>query len=110
LLLLARAVDLDSGRALALDERLGEDYFTQLRNIGHASASADELADATLEMHVRLSEGGDDTAGQTEFRAKVTKAAVALAPAVPYVAEWGADRGFMGDGRLARVQAKAAVA
>jgi len=110
LLLLARAVDLGSGRVLGLDERLSEDYFSQLRHIGHASGSADELADATREMHESLLPGSRDADGQAEFRARLTGAAVALAPKVPYVAEWGADRGFMGDGRLARVQARGAVA
>jgi putative glycosyltransferase (TIGR04372 family) len=110
LLLLARAVDLESGRTLSLDERLSDDYFDRLRNIGHASCAADELADAAREMHEPLSAGGTDTAGQAEFRVHATNAAVALAPEVPYVAEWGADRGFLGDGRLARVQARGAVA
>lgn len=110
LLLLARAVDLESGRTLSLDERLSGDYFARLRNIGHASPSADELADATREMYERLPAGGDDTTGQAEFRARVTEAAVALASEVPYITEWGADRGFMGDGRLARVQARGTVA
>lgn len=110
LLLLARAVDLDSGRVLGLDERLSEDYFNQLRNIGHASGSADEVAAATREMHESLLPGSRDADGQIDFRARLTDAAAALAPAVPYVAEWGADRGFMGDGRLARVQVSGAVA
>ena len=110
LLLLARAVDLDTGRVLGLDERLSEDYFSQPRHIGHASGSADELADATREMHESLVRGTADADGQAAFRVRLTDAAVALAPTVPYVAEWGADRGFMGDGRLARVQARGAVA
>jgi len=111
LLLLARAVDLESGRTLSLDERLGEDYFTQQRNIGHASCAADELADATREMHEQLSAGAVDVdaAGQAAFRVHATNAAMALAPEVAYVAEWGADCGFLGDGRLARVQARGAV-
>jgi len=60
-------------------------------------------------MHERLLPGGRDADGQAEFRARLTDAAAALAPTIPYVAEWGADRGFMGDGRLARVQARGAV-
>ena len=110
LLLLARAVDLESGRTLSLEDRLSGDYFTQLRNIGHASCAAVELADATHEMHQHLSAGAVDAPGQAAFRIRATNAAMALAPEVPYVAEWGADSGFLGDGRLARVQARGAVA
>jgi hypothetical protein len=39
------------------------------------------------------------------FRTAVARAAELLAPTVPFVAAWTVDDGFIGDGRLARVQA-----
>ena len=57
-------------------------------------------------MHDGLAHGWDEQASQTTFRHDVVAAGAALAPGLPYVAKWGPDEGFIGDGRLARCQAE----
>jgi hypothetical protein len=52
-----------------------------------------------------LDSGWGETEAQARYRARVTAAGGALASTVRYVATWGPDHGFLGDGRLARVQA-----
>jgi hypothetical protein len=98
---------------LSLDERLGEDYFTQQRNIGPCLLrSADELADATREMHEHLSAGAVDVdaAGQAAFRVHATNGAMALAPRGVLCRRVGCRLRFPRRWPLARVQARGAVA
>jgi putative glycosyltransferase (TIGR04372 family) len=104
---LTRAVDLDTGRAIALEERLGADFFQNERNVGHLPGEPDTILDAVLEMHEGTSSAWQDTAGQEAFRTAATAAAEALAAPFAHVAQWGADGGFLGEGRLARAQANA---
>ncbi len=106
LLLFATGVDLDSGRELPVDEWLTEAYFRNRRNCGHRGVAADQLLDAIREMQDGVGRGWSDTDAQRRFRIRVVEAGRALAPAIPAVAEWGPDDGFIGDGRLARVQAE----
>lgn len=101
---LTRAVDLDSGRALPVAERLEASYYQNERNIGHTPNAPELVVEAVREMHDATSGGWGETAGQTAFRAAATAAATTLAT-LPGVAGRGADAGFLGDGRLARVQA-----
>lgn len=105
LLLLATAVDLGSGRELSVDEWLTEAYFRNRRNFGYRGVTADELLDAIREMQDGVAGGWSDTDAQRRFRIRVVEAGRALAPVTAAVAEWGPDGGFIGDGRLARVQA-----
>ena len=105
LLLLATAVDLGSGRELPIDEWLTEAYFRNRRNCGYRGVAADELLDAIQEMQEGVAHGWPDTDAQRRFRIRVVEAGSALAPVTAAVAEWGPDDGFIGDGRLARVQA-----
>lgn len=106
LLLLATAVDLDSGRELAIDEWLTEAYFRNRRSVGYRGVSTAELLAAIREMQHGVAHGWADTDAQRGFRIRVVEAGRALAPVVPAVAEWGPDGDFIGDGRLARVQAE----
>jgi putative glycosyltransferase (TIGR04372 family) len=105
LLLLATAVDLGSGRELPVDEWLTEAYFRNRRNYGYRGVAAEELLDAIQEMQEGVARGWSDTEAQRRFRIRVVEAGRALAPVTAAVAEWGPDDGFIGDGRLARVQA-----
>lgn len=107
-LLLATAVDLDSGRELGVDEWLADAYVRSRRNVGLRGVSADELLAAVREMQDGLTHGWSDTEAQRRFRLRVVEAGQTLGPLVPAVAEWGPDGGFIGDGRLARVQAERA--
>jgi len=103
---LTRATDLDSGRVIPLHERLSDWFFLNDRNVGHTPNAPETVVEAVREMHEGSSEAWHDTAEQLAFRTAVTQSAGALAATVPLVADWGADDGFVGDGRLARVQAE----
>lgn len=105
LLLCATAVELDSGRESHVDEWLTEAYFRNRRDYGYRGVAADELLDAVREMQDGVARGWSDTDAQARFRVQLEEAGRALAPTVSAVAEWGPDDGFIGDGRLARVQA-----
>ena len=75
------------------------------RNYGFRSAAAGQVLAAVREMHDGVTGGFGDTASQAAFRRRVEAAGAAMAAQVPFVAEWGPDEGFIGDGRLARWQA-----
>jgi putative glycosyltransferase (TIGR04372 family) len=102
---LTRAVDLDSGRLIPLRERLGAAVFHNERNIGHAPSGPATILEAVREMHEGTSGTWHETSEQAAFRAAAAEAAEALAHDIPLIAAWGADDGFIGEGRLARVQA-----
>jgi hypothetical protein len=101
---LATAVDLDSGRQLPVSELLTEQYFRNTRNCGYRPTSAADVVAAVAEMV----DGAAETDAQTRFRAAAERAGAALGPRVRHVAEWDAASGYVGDGRLARVQAERA--
>jgi hypothetical protein len=98
-------IDLDDGRVLALQDLLTESYFRNLRNCGYRRNTAADVRRAVEEMHDGVNAGWLDSQGQARFRARVAEAGVELANRVRHVVEWGPDRGFIGDGRLARFQA-----
>lgn len=103
---LRHAVDLDTGRRIPLGERLGEGYYRNLRNVGFRQLSAAEILDAVRELHAGVSGGWVERDSQRRFRERAVAASEALAGRVPAVAMWGADDGFIGDGRLAAFQAE----
>jgi putative glycosyltransferase (TIGR04372 family) len=105
LLLLRTVLDLDSGRVLTLDDLLSERHFRNVRNCGYRDNTAAELTAAVGEMRASLEHGWHESDGQRRFRARATDAAQRLAASTPALAEWAPDSGFIGDGRLARVQA-----
>lgn len=102
---LTRAVDLDTGQVLTLDERLLVSYFQRQRNIGHALNAAPEVLAAVEEMHHGVVDGWSDSPGQASVRTAVTLEA-GTEGARAQLGPWRADAGFLGDGRLARVQAE----
>ena len=99
-------VDLDTGHALSPLDLLQEGPLRSLRNCGYRATSAAEVLSAVQEMHHGLAVGWDEHPAQAMFRERVVSASAALASRVALVATWGADDGFMGDGRLARCQAE----
>jgi hypothetical protein len=105
LLLVATALDLDSGRELSIDEWLTEGYFRTRRGLGHRGVTAGDLLAAIREMQEGITRGWEGSVAQDRFRRRAIELGRALAPAIPFVAEWGPDEGFLGDGRLAQVQA-----
>jgi len=57
------------------------------------------------EMIGGIEHGWQESDGQSRFRERAAAAGAALAPLVPAVAAWAPEDGFLGDGRLARIQA-----
>lgn len=105
LFLLKTAIDLDTGRVLHVDDLLTDWYFRNLRNCGYRENTAQEVIGGIEELRAGITSGWTETAGQARFRSRVVEAGVALADSFPFVAEWGPDAGFIGDGRLVRIQA-----
>jgi hypothetical protein len=105
--LLQAAVDLETGRTLSPAAMLEESYYRNLRNHGFRDNSGAEVRAAVDEMFDGVRDGWRETAAQSRYRARVVEAGAALAPSVRQVATWGPDHGFIGDGRIARVQADA---
>jgi hypothetical protein len=66
----------------------------------------ESLIGAVEEMTAGVERGWHDHASQVQFRQRAVAAGIALAPLVPSVAAVAPDDGFLGDGRLARVQAE----
>ena len=106
---LATPVDLDTGRALAIPELLTERYFRNTRNYGYRGTGAGDIAAAVGEMLDGVRHGWRDSDAQARFRGVVADAGTRLGPHVRHIAEWDAAGGFVGDGRLARVQAERAL-
>jgi putative glycosyltransferase (TIGR04372 family) len=101
LYLLRAAIDLESGRELGLHDMLAEAYFRNLRHYGHREHASSDVTAAVVEMLEGIEGGWCETDAQSRYRVRLGAAAARLAPAT-----WGPDAGFLGDGRLARVQAE----
>lgn len=104
--LLKEPVDLDSGRTLSPEEMLDDGYYRNLRNYGYRENRAADVRAAVDEMLDGVRDGWHDTTSQARYRTRVVEAGVALAPRVRHIAKWGPVDGFIGDGRLASVQAE----
>jgi len=102
---LPTVIDLDDGRELTRPELLTEVFFRNVRNCGVRGNTPLEVRRAVEEMHDGVTSGWRDSEGQARFRSRVVEAGTVLAARVRHVAQWGPDRGFIGDGRLARFQA-----
>lgn len=105
---LAKAVELDSGRILSLDELHGETYLKHPDHYAHVPHDARQVLDAVREMVDGVRHEWAEQQAQADYRERVGEAARSLQARVPLVRRWGVDGGFLGDGRLARVQAQAA--
>lgn len=103
--LLRTALDLESGAVMAPDQRLSEHHYRNLRNVGYRENTLGEVTAAVEEMIGGIEHGWQESPGQSRFRERAAAAGAALAPLVPAVAAWAPEDGFIGDGRLARVQA-----
>jgi hypothetical protein len=100
-------VDLDTGEVLTPQSMLDERYFRNLRNYGYRANTGAEVLEAVRELHDGITSGEWlDTDSQQRYRDDAVRAAAGLASHIDSVAEWGADDGFLGDGRLARCQAE----
>ncbi len=102
---LASVVELDTGRALQADELLSETYLRRPDRFAHRPNTAAEILAAVREMQSGVTHGWTESDGQARFRTRVVDAATQLATRVPHLRTSGPDDGFIGAGRLARVQA-----
>ena len=106
--LLKTAIDLDTGRVLSAREFLTEEYYRNLRNIGYRDNTSTQIREAVEEMLDGLTHGWRDSESQVRYRAAALAAGESLAPRIRQVAQWGPVNGFIGDGRLARIEAERA--
>jgi hypothetical protein len=104
--LLKTAIDLDSGKSLSPRDLLTEAFYRNQRNCGFRNASPTDVSAAVTEMVEGLERGWRETAAQASYRVLAVDAGTAMAPRVRHVAKWGPVDGFIGDGRIARVQAE----
>jgi putative glycosyltransferase (TIGR04372 family) len=105
LYILKKVIDLSSGRTLTLTELLSEEYFRNLRHprrYGYRDNTSREIAEAVGEIQQSLRHGWHDSDSQTRYRGLIAEAGTSLGRRIRYVAKWGPDGGFIGDGRLAR--------
>jgi hypothetical protein len=103
--LLRTPIDLETGQVMSIASLLRERHARNERQVGFREHAMEELTGAVEEMVEGVEHGWQDSASQARFRERAVAAGVALAPLVPSVAAVGPDDGFLGDGRLARVQA-----
>lgn len=108
LYILKKVIDLVTGRTLTLRELLSDEYYRNLRRpsrYGYRDNTGAEIAEAVTEMQAGLRQGWHESDSQTRYRDLVAKAGMALGRRIRYVAKWGPDGGFIGDGRVARFHA-----
>jgi putative glycosyltransferase (TIGR04372 family) len=106
LYILKKVVDLDTGRTLTLRELLSEACFRNLRNptrYGYRDNTSQEIAEAVVEMQAGLRRGWHESDSQTRCRDLIVEAGTTLGRRIRYVARWGPDSGFIGDGRVAKI-------
>jgi hypothetical protein len=103
--LLKDAIDLDSGRELMPSEWLAEAFYRNQRNLGLRENSAAQISAAVAEMVDGLEGGWRESDGQRRYRELAVATGAEVESRVRHVAKWGPLDGFIGDGRLARVQA-----
>jgi putative glycosyltransferase (TIGR04372 family) len=104
--LLKTAIDLDTGRVLTPHDFLSEGYYRNLRNIGYRDNTRDQIRAAVGEMLEGLTHGWRESDAQKRYRTAAVAAGEALATRFQQVARWAPLNGFIGDGRLARIQAE----
>ena len=113
---LSAAIDLESAQPITIGDMLTQPYFRDLHkqqvrgrrrgSHGYRDNTVEELTEAIKEMRVGIADGWvSESESQSRFRQRVVEAGAALAPISAHVAEWGPDKGFIGDGRLVRFQA-----
>jgi putative glycosyltransferase (TIGR04372 family) len=106
--LLKTIIDRLTGKKLGLTELLSEDHLTHLRDTTrwiYLENTADQILEAVEEMLELLERGTPETPAQTRYKELLTRSVESMQH-IAYVRKWGADDGFMGNGRIARSQAE----
>jgi putative glycosyltransferase (TIGR04372 family) len=103
---LAEAVELSTGRAVPVEEMHSEPYLKHLDHFAYRPRDARHVLEAVREMVDGVRRGWADSAAQAAYRARIVDVGQSLRSRVPIVRAWGPDEAFIGDGRLARMQAE----
>ena len=99
-------VDKRDGRRLAAVDLLTADYqryFRSEKRYLYVDNTPEEIRGATLEMLDWLEGSWSESADQRRYHEAITTAATRLRRTFTYARKWGIHRGFLGDGRIARV-------
>ena len=102
---LKRVADRRTGRRLTPREMIESDFITNNRNprrYRYYDNTPQEVLAAVHEMLDMLDGRLEMSAAQQEYKARLLAVEAALQPVSHYVHKWGADDGFLGDGRIAR--------
>lgn len=105
LYILKTVVERSTGLPLTLRELLTEEYAQNARNTlkyQYVDNTSAEIAAGVKEMLALVRGMAVESDAQREYKRLVTEAEQALRPRVAYIKKWGADDGFLGDGRIAR--------
>lgn len=105
--LLKNVTERATGEPLTPPEMLSERYLGHLREPWtwiYRENTSEEISSAVREM-LDLVEGAPPSDAQRRYADELTALAIELKH-LPYVRKWGADEGFLGEGRLARSQAR----
>ena len=99
-------VDKRDGRRLASVDLLGDEYHRQFRDTRrylYVDNTPEEIRAATEEMLEWTGGRWTESPGQQAYHEAAMTAAAHLHRRSNYVRKWGLDKGFLGDGRIARV-------
>ena len=110
--LLKTILDRETGRRLLPSELLSEEHLRHLRNPTRhrfVENTGEQILDAVHEMLELLERGTPESPAQAAYRELVAEAATAHRH-LEYIRKHGADRGYIGVGRLARTLAETWVA
>lgn len=102
---LKRVTDRHTGRALTLGEMLQFEYATNNRDprrYRYYDNTPEEVVAAVREMLEMLDGRAELSGAQRDYHQRALAAATELRPLSNYIAKWGADDGFLGDGRISR--------
>lgn len=98
-------IDRETGRRLSVSDMLSEKYHAAYRDTTrwkYVDNTDDEIFQAVLEMIDTVQGVSDESDLQNEYRQMVCKASATLRDKCFYVRKWGADNGFIGEGRIAQ--------
>jgi len=98
---LATPVELNTGRELSVEEGLAPEHVRHLDRFAHRPNRSSDVLAAVEEMLEIVNGAHVDTVRQARYRARIVETAQTL----PSNDHRRPDDGFIGDGRLARVQA-----
>jgi putative glycosyltransferase (TIGR04372 family) len=100
-----RIVDRQTGQPLSHADQVSDAYHLHLRDSRrflYFDSTPAQIADATREMLDWIAGRWVESEDQRRYHNSIVAAAQALKARSRYARKWGSDRGFLGDGRIAR--------